>query len=52
MIWLHIAWTVILLTTFVVIVSWAWSKNRKDDFSRAAHIPLEEDRVTMRDQRN
>ena len=52
MIWLHIGWTIILLTTFVVIVAWAWNKNRKDDFSRASQIPLEEDRATVRNQRD
>ena len=35
---------VVLMTVFVGIVIWAWSKKRTQDFSEAAQLPLEEDR--------
>lgn len=35
---------VVLMTVFVGIVIWAWSKKRTRDFSEAAQLPLEEDR--------
>lgn len=43
MVWIHIVWTLLLLTTFVVIVLWAWSSKQKSRFRDAAKIPLEDD---------
>jgi cytochrome c oxidase cbb3-type subunit 4 len=34
--------TAILLVTFLGIVAWAWSKRRRDDFTAAAHLPLQD----------
>jgi cytochrome c oxidase cbb3-type subunit 4 len=37
------AWvTLILIVTFVLIVFWAYSKQRKKDFSEAANLPFVE----------
>jgi cytochrome c oxidase cbb3-type subunit 4 len=35
--------TGVLLSLFVWLVFWAWSKARKADFDAAARLPLEED---------
>ena len=35
--------TVMVMITFVVIVIWAWSGKRKQDFDEAANIPFHED---------
>ena len=43
MVWVHVIWTVLLLTTFIVIVVWAWSGKQKSRFQDAAQIPLEDD---------
>ncbi len=43
MIWVHIVWTVLLVTTFIGIVIWAWSGKQKKRFSDAASIPLHDD---------
>ncbi len=32
-----------LIVGFAAIWAWAWSKKRKPEFDRAAHLPLEED---------
>ncbi|MBI4695155.1 MAG: CcoQ/FixQ family Cbb3-type cytochrome c oxidase assembly chaperone [Gammaproteobacteria bacterium] len=37
------AWTVVVAVLFVVIVLWAWSSRRKQDFDEAARLPLEAD---------
>jgi len=34
--------------TFVVIVIWAWSGNRKQDFNDAANLPFDENITTER----
>ncbi|HJP06572.1 MAG: cbb3-type cytochrome c oxidase subunit 3 [Proteobacteria bacterium] len=39
----HSVWTVLMFALFVGIVVWAWSRQRKGDFSEAAQIPLEDD---------
>jgi len=37
------AWTtLVLIITFVLIVLWAFSKNRKKDFNEAANLPFVE----------
>ncbi|MGI9335915.1 MAG: cbb3-type cytochrome oxidase subunit 3 [Gammaproteobacteria bacterium] len=36
-------WTVVALVVFVGIVIWAYSGKRKQDFERAARMPLEDD---------
>ena len=43
MMWIHIVWTILLFTTFVIIVCWAWSGKQKSRFHDAAQIPLEDD---------
>jgi len=43
MIWIHIAWTTVLLATFIAIVLWAWSGKQKGRFREAERIPLEDD---------
>jgi cytochrome c oxidase cbb3-type subunit 4 len=35
--------TAILLVLFVGVWVWAYSSRRKEQFSKAAHMPLEED---------
>jgi cytochrome c oxidase cbb3-type subunit 4 len=35
--------TVVSLVLFLVIVAWAWSRRRSDDFERAAHLPFDQD---------
>jgi cytochrome c oxidase cbb3-type subunit IV len=35
--------TVVSMVTFVGIVVWAWSKQRRDDFTEAANLPFEQD---------
>lgn len=34
--------TVMVLITFIVIVIWAWSGDRKQDFEEASRLPLDE----------
>ncbi len=34
--------TIVVLITFVVIVIWAWSGKRKQDFDEAANLPFDE----------
>jgi cytochrome c oxidase cbb3-type subunit 4 len=40
---IHAWWTVLLLVTFIGIVLWAYSSQRKQDFDEAAHLPFDED---------
>jgi len=35
--------TVLAFASFIGIVLWSWSSRRKDAFSQAARIPLEDD---------
>lgn len=35
--------TVVAFVTFLAIILWAWSSRRKDTFSQAARIPMEDD---------
>ncbi|GEN25481.1 cbb3-type cytochrome oxidase subunit 3 [Halomonas cupida] len=35
--------TGILLSAFLGLVAWAWSKRRKADFDEAAHLPFADD---------
>ena len=37
--------TVLVLVTFVVIVIWAWSGNRAEDFEEAANLPFDDDQL-------
>ena len=39
----HGIWTLILVITFVAIVIWTFSGQRKAEFDEAARIPLEDD---------
>ena len=38
--------TAILLAVFLAGVAWAWSGRRRDEFERAARLPLEDDAAT------
>ncbi|GMR19894.1 MAG: CcoQ/FixQ family Cbb3-type cytochrome c oxidase assembly chaperone [Gammaproteobacteria bacterium] len=40
----HSIWTVLLFAVFIGIIVWAWSGQRKHDFDKAAHLPLEDDK--------
>lgn len=35
--------TLVLFLAFIGLWIWAFSRHRKDDFERLAHLPLEED---------
>ncbi len=48
MVWVHIIWTILLLTAFVAIIMWAWSGRQKARFQDAAQIPLRDDRQNLR----
>ncbi len=41
--WVAILATVMVFVTFIAIVLWAWSGNRKDDFDEASRLPLDDD---------
>lgn len=38
----HSLWTIVVLITFLGIVFWSYSKNRKADFEAAANLALED----------
>jgi cytochrome c oxidase cbb3-type subunit 4 len=40
--------TVVLMTLFVGLVIWAYSRRRRADFTQAAALPLEEDDASPR----
>ncbi|RKZ36809.1 MAG: CcoQ/FixQ family Cbb3-type cytochrome c oxidase assembly chaperone [Gammaproteobacteria bacterium] len=42
-------WTVLVLVTFLAIVAWAWSGKRREDFERAARIPLDDDDAPVKE---
>ena len=39
----HLVWTLLLMTSFIGVVYWAWSSRRRKDFDEAANLPLEDD---------
>ena len=39
----HSLWTIVVLVTFIGIIAWSYSKNRKSDFEAAANLALEDD---------
>jgi len=41
--------TLVMIIMFVLIVIWAWSKNREKDFRDAANLPLDEPEVPRSD---
>jgi len=41
--WIRSAMTLVMLTTFIGIVLWAWSSCKQRDFESAARSVLEED---------
>jgi cytochrome c oxidase cbb3-type subunit 4 len=43
------AMTAILMTLFVCLVLWAYSRGRHDEFEAAAKLPLEDDRAPDND---
>lgn len=38
----HSLWTIVVLVTFLGIIAWSYSKNRKSDFEAAANLALED----------
>ncbi|MFT5657187.1 MAG: cytochrome c oxidase cbb3-type subunit 4 [Gammaproteobacteria bacterium] len=38
----HSLWTIVVLVTFVGIIIWSYSKNRKSDFDEAARLALDD----------
>ena len=40
----HSLWTLALFVLFIAIIFWAWSSKRKDEFERAARLPLDDDK--------
>jgi cytochrome c oxidase cbb3-type subunit 4 len=40
----HVVWTLLLMTSFIGVVWWAWSSRRRKDFEEAANLPLEDDK--------
>ena len=38
----HSLWTIVVLVTFIGIIAWSYSKNRKSDFDAAANLALED----------
>lgn len=38
----HSLWTIVVLITFIGIIAWSYSKNRKSDFDAAANLALED----------
>jgi cytochrome c oxidase cbb3-type subunit 4 len=38
----HSLWTIVVLITFLGIIFWCYSKNRKSDFEAAANLALED----------
>ena len=38
----HSLWTIVVLITFIGIIAWSYSKNRKSDFEAAANLALED----------
>lgn len=38
----HSLWTIVVLITFLGIIFWSYSKNRKSDFEAAANLALED----------
>lgn len=40
--------TVLAMLAFLAVVAWAWSHRRRDEFSRAERLPLEDDDTTPR----
>ena len=38
----HSLWTIVVLITFLCILFWCYSKNRKFDFETAANLALED----------
>lgn len=43
--------TLILFLAFMTLWAWAWNKNRKPDFDRMAHLPLEDQDSTQEQPR-
>jgi len=39
--------TAILIIAFLIMVVWAWSDKRKDDFEHMSNLPLEDDNADL-----
>ncbi|MCP4387123.1 MAG: cbb3-type cytochrome c oxidase subunit 3 [Gammaproteobacteria bacterium] len=39
-------WTIVIMVTFIGIVVWAYSDNRKSAFDEAARLPFEDDQLS------
>ena len=48
----HSFWTIVVLVTFIGIIVWSYSKNRKSDFDAAANLALEDDLPVTHDASN
>ena len=44
--------TVLAFVAFLVVVAWAWSRRRREEFDKAANLPLEEDDAVRPAPRN
>ena len=49
---LQALWSIVVMITFLGIVFWAYSKNRKKDFEEASRLPLEEGDADPREYRH
>jgi cytochrome c oxidase cbb3-type subunit IV len=43
--WISGVATALLLICFLGVVVWAWGSGRKQEFERAAHLPLADDGI-------
>ncbi len=39
--------TAILMIAFFIMLAWAWSERRKEDFEHLSPLPLEDDNVDL-----
>ena len=39
--------TAIIMLAFFIMVAWAWSDKRKDDFEHLSNLPLEDDNLDL-----
>ncbi|PCI08737.1 MAG: CcoQ/FixQ family Cbb3-type cytochrome c oxidase assembly chaperone [Gammaproteobacteria bacterium] len=44
------AWTVFAFVFFIVVIIWAWSGKRKDNFDTAARMALDDDEALSDEQ--
>lgn len=39
--------TAIIMLAFIIMVVWAWSDKRKDDFEHLSNLPLEDEKLDL-----